>query len=522
MRTLVDLLEQSVQRWGQYPAVSLQSDHPKDWTYAALWERVRRGGAMLRERGVGKGDRVILWAPNRPEWVAAFFAIHVCGAVVVPLDLRSREAFLAEIEAQTQPRVIIAGKEQAAQLRGTHAPVIVLDGFEEPDAAALPQADDDRQAEAAAELVFTSGTTGNPKGVILTHANILANVRMFAPSFPATPKKRVLSILPLSHMFEQMAGLFIPLAGGASIIYTGSLRPDAIFAAMAERHITNMSCVPQVLQLFREGIEREVRKQGRLKQFERLHALAAHLPLPVRRLIFRQIQARMGGSFEYFVSGGAYLDPELARWWEALGIKVAQGYGMTEASPVVAGHSLWDRDPASVGRPGPGIDLQIAADGEILVRGANVMPGYWQNPEATAEVFVDGWYQTGDLGWLDGSGRLHLRGRKKNLIVLANGMNVYPEDLERELAADPRVKDAVVLGLRQGQDVEIHAVLLTASPESGSEIVRAANRRLAPHQQIRRHTVWPDETFPATLTLKPKRAEIEARLEELKRSHADS
>ena len=216
----------------------------------------------------------------------------------------------------------------------------------------------------------------------------------------------------------------------------------------------------------------------------------------------------MGGAFEFFVSGGAHLDPALARWWEALGFKVVQGYGMTEAAPVVACHTVEHRDPFSVGRPLSGVEVTVAEDGELLVRGENVTQGYWQNPQATAEAFEDGWYKTGDLGAFDRAGCLHLRGRKKNMIVLANGMNVYPEDVEHVLTQDPRLKDAVVLGKSRRQDVEVHAVLLGATAEDAPAIIKAANLRLQPHQQVRGHTLWPDEAFPMTPTLKVKRAEV--------------
>jgi long-chain acyl-CoA synthetase len=248
-----------------------------------------------------------------------------------------------------------------------------------------------------------------------------------------------------------------------------------------------------------------------------LHGIASHLPLAARRLLFRRVLQRMGGSFEFFVSGGAYLDPALARWWEGLGIKVLQGYGMTEAAPIISADTLRERNPGTVGRPLPGVEVRIAEDDEILVRGANISPGYWHNEQATAEAFVDGWYYTGDLGEIDRRGCLRLRGRKKNMIVLGSGMKVHPEDVEVALLTDKSVKDAVVLGLTNGQDVEVHAVLVLAK-DAGEvpPIIREVNARLAPHQAIRDYTIWPDDTFPLTPTLKPKRAEIMARLPELR------
>jgi long-chain acyl-CoA synthetase len=512
--TLVELLEQAAREWGPNPAVRLHGEDGWGWTYGELYDASRRAAAYLLAQGVAKGDRVVLWGPNRPEWIAAFFGVQIAGAIAVPLDVRSREELLSEIERQTQPVHMFAGREQLEQLGVARAAATALEDLP-PLLASLSPAPIGTGAvvpEDLAELVFTSGTTGDPKGVILTQRNITANVWMSRPGFKPSPKNRILSILPLSHMFEQAGGMFVPLIGGASITHVSSLRPDVIFDAIRENRITNMSCVPQVLSLFRDGVERELRRQGRAEQFERLHRLAQRLPLPVRRLLFRSLLKRMGGAFEYFVSGGAYLDPELARWWEGVGIKVAQGYGTTEASPVISTNTVHDRDFFSVGRPVRGLEVRIDEDKEILIRGPNVTPGYWQNPATTAEALVDGWYRTGDLGSLDGAGRLHLIGRKKNLIVLANGLNVYPEDIEHVLAHDPRLKDAVVLGLTRGQDVELHAVLLTDQPEAAGDIVRRANARLAPHQQIRRHTVWPEDSFPVTPTLKPKRAVIAERL----------
>ncbi len=515
MQTLVDLLEDAGKQWSRLPAVYYHGREPWQWTYAELLDATQRAAAYLQSVGVGKGDRVIIWGASRPEWVAGFFGTLLLGGVVVPLDVRSREDLLTRIEEQTQPVHMLLSKEQAAELHGVHAPYTRLEDLRDLLAAQTPLAESPVavQPDDIAELVFTSGTTGNPKGVILTHRNVVANVQQIRTAIQPSTENRVLGILPLSHMFEQTTGLLVPLVGGSSINYLSSLRPDQIFGVMKRNRITNMAVVPQVLSLFRAGIEQEIRKQGKQEQFARAQRLAARMPIFVRRRIFAKVLERMGGSFIFFVSGGAYLDPSLARWWETLGIKVVQGYGMTEASPVVACHNLNVRDHETVGRLLPGIECKIV-DGELLVRGENVTPGYWQNPKATAEAFEDGWYRTGDIGVFDKAGRLALRGRKKNLIVLANGMNVYPEDVEHALSTDPRVKDAVVLGISKGQDVELHAMLILQKDvtDDPAAIIRAANAQLGPQQQIRGHTLWQDETFPMTPTLKVKRAEVIARL----------
>jgi long-chain acyl-CoA synthetase len=519
METLPDLLTESARTWGSLPAVGFHDDKlPWSWTYAELLDRARRASAYLASQGVGKGDRLVFWGSNRPEWVAAFFGAQMLGAVVIPLDVRSQEDLLLRIEQQTEPKHLLLGKEQAASLKGeSHPPHTLFDELGAKLLNVAPGSFPPPAADDIAQLVFTSGTTGSPKGVILTHKNVVSNTRMTRTRVPPTPRNRVLSLLPLSHMFEQTTGLFTPLSGGASITYITSLRPDVIFGAMQAHRITNMSCVPQVLQLFRDGIEREVRKQGKQRAFERMHRIAGRLPMPIRRVAFRTMHRRLGGEFDFFAVGGAYLDPDLALWWESLGVRVVQGYGMTEAAPIVACHWLSKRNARSVGKPAPGVDMRIADDGEVLVRGDNISPGYWQNPAATAESFVDGWYRTGDLGSFDADGWLYLRGRKKNVIVLANGMNVYPEDVEHALQVDMRVRDAVVLGLTRGQETEVHAVLLLTKGAEGdaAEIVRAANQRLAPHQQVRRHTVWPADGFPLTPTLKVKRADVAERLAQM-------
>jgi len=234
----------------------------------------------------------------------------------------------------------------------------------------------------------------------------------------------------------------------------------------------------------------------------------------MRPLLFRSVRKRFGGHFRFFVSGGAYLPPKLAQRWENMGIRVMQGYGTTECSPVISGTSYDEHLLESVGKPLPGVEVRIAEDGEIEVRGPNVAPGYWKNPEATADAFQNGWHYTGDLGSMDDKGNLYLKGRKKNLIVLANGMKVYPEDIENILLTMPSVKDAVVVGLTgEDQGTVVHAVLLMEDPDEVGTAIQQTNRQLASHQQIRSYTIWPEQDFPRTYTLKAKRPEVLKKLQ---------
>ncbi len=524
METLGQLLDETAQRHGSRVALQMWGAHgiTERWTYDDLQRYAYAVAHYLHDQGLRKGDRLILWAPNTMRWQGVFYGAMVAGVVVVPLDTESVEEFLTKIESRTAAMLIVSSTQLLRGLKETHAPSIALEDLDTllpsrdtltPISRAQPAPDD------PAELVFTSGTTGAPKGVVLTHQNILscgqAVTRILAPQVTFN----FLSLLPLSHMFEQMAGIYAML-GGARVTYVETLRPAVIFGAIEQERVTIIACVPQVLHLFMQGIEREVRKRGKIRQWELLHAIARWVPFSLRHYLFPAVHQRIGAQFEFFICGGARLDPALGQKWENMGIRVAIAYGMTEASPGVTTNTYNHRDMHSVGWPFACNEVRIAEDGEVLVRGTNVFHSYWQDDVATRAAFEDGWYKTGDLGFLDSRGRLHLKGRKKNMIVLSNGFNVYPEDVEHVLlTSDPSVIDAVVIGLeRPNGDTEVHAILLTKDPDHADAAVSAANRSLATHQRIKSHTVWPDEDFPRTRKLDAKRQEMLARLLQMRTS----
>jgi long-chain acyl-CoA synthetase len=360
-----------------------------------------------------------------------------------------------------------------------------------------------------AEIVYTSGTTGAPRGVMLTHRNLLSNVEALNELVPSDPGFRALSVLPLSHLFEQTCGLLLPLRGGGAIAFADVLQPASIQRDMVEYRVTTMVLVPRVLNLFMQAVEGKVRREGKTRSWRLACLLAEHLPMRLRRVLFRRVIQGFGGRLSFLVSGGAALAPDLQRKWELMGIPVLQGYGTTETSPIITGTSVRDRRSRSVGKALPGTELRLTSEGEILVKGPNVMRGYWKNPEATAAALEDGWYHTGDLGELDAEGRLYLKGRKKDLIVLANGLKVYPEDIEDVLRRVAGIAEAVVLESPSAAGPQIHAVLLcdTTHPDPGA-MVRAANNQLAPHQRIRSWEIWPEPDFPRTHTIKIKRGEV--------------
>ncbi|GAC1397681.1 MAG: hypothetical protein NVS4B12_09100 [Ktedonobacteraceae bacterium] len=512
MTTIPHLFFQSAERFSTRSALlePLDTGEIACLSYADMQKRSEGFAGYLQKQHIKSGDRLLLWCPSRIDWLIAYLGTLLVGMVVVPLDVSSKEDFLRRIAETTESRFLITTQKHYTGLKKPPVPLIDID--------ALPQEDFDStqvpiaQEDDLAELVFTSGTTGQPKGVMLSHKNIVSNVLAALAVIDVSANDRALSILPLSHMFELMIDIAL-LAKGASILYARTLSPDTLLKLLGSQHVSVMVLVPQALQLFLSGIEREVRRQKREKAWEILHRIASYMPFALRHFLFRAVHMRFGGHFRFFVSGGAYLPPKLGQRWENMGFRVIQGYGATECAPVIAATPLREHNLTSVGKPLPGVEVRIANDKEILVHGPNVALGYWKNPEATALAFQDGWYHTGDLGTIDERGDLYLKGRKKNLIVLANGMNVYPEDIENIFTTIPGIKDAVVIGLTEGeQDPQVHGILLVDDASKAKAIVQQVNKQLASHQQVRSFTIWPHDDFPRTHTMKVKRQDVLAML----------
>ena len=503
MDTLVELLETSSESFGASPALLIKPNFRYlVWSYADLWNDSGRVASFLQDKGIKKGDRILLWGPNMPQWVLGFFGALRAGAVPVPLDVRSTPDFVSKVVEVTEPRLAFVSRTSQQSAPGDLLSGLFLVPLEDLDQqvagfSTKPTAVDIKPDDLA-EIIFTSGTTGYPKGVILTHRNILSNAQAVQRIFPCSTSDRFLSLLPLSHMLEQFGGLLVLLLSGARIVYLVSRQPSLVFKAIQENRITLLLMVPQGLQLLMNGIEREVEQQDKARVWRAMHRLAPRIPMLARRRLFGSVHKSLGGRFRCILSGGAFLEPDLARKWENLGIPVVEGYGATEASPAIAFNSLPRRVLGSVGRSLPGQEVRIAEDGEVLVRGPIVTAGYWRNEPATEAAFEDEWYKTGDLGYLDDSGQLYLRGRKKDLIVLANGQNVYPEDIERLLNTHSAVTEGVVVGMpaEENGGETVHAVLLVIEPQLSRDVIREVNGKLADHQRISGYTVWHQEDSP--------------------------
>ncbi|MEA2025348.1 MAG: AMP-binding protein, partial [Chloroflexota bacterium] len=362
-----------------------------------------------------------------------------------------------------------------------------------------------------AEVIFTSGTTSDPKGVMLTHAQIVHTARGFAQTLIGPRPDRVLVIVPLSHMLAQTLPLLMGLVSGSTLVFLHALTSKAIRATMQREHITAVPLAPQLISIIMQGIEAEARRSGREESLQRARRIARWLPFPLRRLLFRSVLAPFGGALEVIGSGGAMLNEDLQRAWETFGIRIVQGYGTTECA-AVCGHTRARQRVGTVGPPLAGLEVRIASDGELLVRGPNVMSGYWEAPEATAEVLdPDGWFHTGDAARIDARGELVILGRTRDRISLPNGLNVYPEDVEAALVATGAVRAAVVFEPTPGR---LAAVLVPSDRGSGETeldaAVRQANATLAPHQRLGAWRRWPEDDFPRTHTLKVRPGPVKA------------
>jgi long-chain acyl-CoA synthetase len=524
--TLVELLDRASGRAPDRVALVMRRGLRQErWSYRELAEASRRVATTLAGVSVKPADRILTWSANDPWLVAAYFAAWRLGAVIVPLDLRMAEEVAVRIGRAARPTLALIGpdvSEAAADALGVRRLRLAPEELEPkgpgdavsvsgPVAVIGPAGP---APDSLAEILFTSGTTTDPKGVMLTHGQLIHSTRTITLT-AGRDAERGLSLIPLSHMYGQIVPLLHGLVTGSTLTFLSTLAPSALFEALRRDRISVITAVPAVLRLLLDGIESEAQRQGRLDRLRRLRRIALRLPLRVRRLLFRPVLSRLGGSLEVVTCGGALLPPELQLGWEAMGVRVVQGYGATECA-TITGHSRTSRRTGSVGLPLAGIEIRLGDDGEILVRGPSVMSGYWERPRETAQALAGGWLHTGDAGGF-ADGELVILGRTGDRIALPSGLNVYPEDVEAALlAADGRgapvasrvIKSALVT---EGGPGELVAIIVPLAGTSDVEIdaaVRAASATLAPHQRLRRWVRWPDDDFPRTHTLKVRRAAV--------------
>ena len=519
MDTLLDLLERFTSL-GDREAIRYHNGY-RTWklTYRQLYRRICAFAGFLDQRSVRKGDRLLLWGENRPEWAVVFWASVARGVEVVPIDFHSSIEFVRRIQSEILPRLIVVG-DQPARKAGDSLDTLGTDVLHFHDLADLPEIDELSPAAVSrddvVEILYTSGTTSEPKGVVHRHRNLCANLNPIGREIgryrtlarPFQPI-RLLDALPLSHMFGQLAGLFVPPLLGGAVVFSGDYSPGALIETVRRERVSVMISVPRLLQNLRNELERRFDLPERRPRY---HGIAGvGIPGVVARWwMFRDVHRALGLKFWCVVAGGARLDADLEDFWKRLGLVVVQGYGLTEASPVVAINHPFHARRGSIGKAVEGQEVRLASDGEILVRGESVVGEYIGAPSESATRVESGWLHTGDVAEIDDEGRLYFKGRKKDMIVTAEGLNVFPQDVESVLQALPAVKDSVVIGRRQNGDERIHAVLIlhegAAAPDS---IIREANSRLEAHQRIQSWSEWPAADFPRTAsTEKIKRGEV--------------
>jgi long-chain acyl-CoA synthetase len=523
-RTLPELLDEAVAESASAPFLGVRSSSTREisLTMAEFGRAVANAAARLAAAAEPRSRILVQGAPG-PGFAAALFAAGRADVVLVPLDVRMTADTIDRIAALTEPSAILLGTgstlEPVTIPRLASLPVVDLDALVDeppPEAVAALAARAPADPDLPLEILCTSGSTGNPKGVTVTQSMLLASTIRCLATIPAGGN-RFVSILPLSHIMEQVAGLIYAVAARAETEYITTLRPDVIGASIKGHRATALVVVPQVLELLFGAIRREADRSGSGRTFRRALRVARYLPVPMRRRLFRKVHDALGGELRLVMCSAAYLSPALQRSWEALGVEVIQGYGSTEAGLVTTnfrGRAPVDR----VGRSLPPTELRVEPDGEVVVRGPSVFAGYWEDPGSTAAAFTaDGWYRTGDYGELDADGSLRLIGRTRSLIALPNGMNVHPEDVEAALVTEGLVEPVVydAGGGRIALAYRPDAAFPDPVPDEAAAVaaaVRAANGRLALHQRVVEHAVFPEPDFPRTHTRKVQRSAVAERM----------
>ena len=487
------------------------------WSYRKIAETASLIAVELEQRGLVHGDRVLLWSENSPSWVAIFFGCMSQGIVVVPLDRQSPDSFVQRVQDQVKGKLLIVGGGVDPSRLSLLIPTVKLDelvarSLRHPPAKRMPSA----LPSDLIEIVYTSGTTSEPRGVCLTHMNLLSNLlpleneirryqwqeRLFRPV-------RFLNLVPLSHVFGQLMGMLVPQLLGGEVWFLNSFKPAEVLEVVRHRRISVLVTVPRFLDTLKETIEEKF--DGRGETLFRLGSASTGFLKNIWQ--GRAVHHLLGWKFWAFVSGGATLNPATGAFWRQLGFAVVQGYGMTETAALVSVVHPFKPRQGSIGKVLPGHEVMLSPEGEILVRGESVTPGLW-DPAGTGAKLTDdqGWLHTGDLAQKDSEGNLFFKGRQKEVIVTSAGLNIYPEDLERALNQQPEILACAVIGVEGKHGPEPLAVLL---PREGSDpriAVERANQILANHQQILRWTLWPERDFPRTPNQKIRKRDLLSRL----------
>ncbi|MFL6256086.1 MAG: AMP-binding protein [Pyrinomonadaceae bacterium] len=554
-RDLLELFETSAKRYSTRVAMRIERDgEHEQYTYADIQELATRAAAFFAAQGVKPADRILLVSHNAPEWGISYFGVLKAGATCVPVDPESKTEELVNFTRASGATALVLGEKADEEHPDLQEKLIEagLDArlwrYKEVFELTDEQSEDERIAllpakvspNAVASLIFTSGTTGQPKGVMLSHKNLTNMVSMLSSVFEMDTGDGILSVLPLYHTFEFSTGFLTPFSRGTQITYLADLNGEELARAIKNGHVTGMVGVPALWELLHRRIMSRLRERGEwvggaaeaLIKFN--SRLRDKTPFNLGSVIFRPIHSGLGGQIRYLISGGSALNEKIKRDMHGLGFTILEGYGLTEASPVLTVTRPQNAlNATSVGKPLPGVEVRISDPdatgiGEVIARGPNVMLGYYQNETATQSAIVSRWLHTGDLGRIDENGNLYLVGRSKELIVDTNGKNVYPDEIEELYKDSPYVKEIGVVGLPDGIGEKVAALVF---PDYDHDIAlerSEVQRRIENHFREVSSTLpfykrikslyFAEEELPRTATRKVKRREVVKLIQSLEES----
>jgi long-chain acyl-CoA synthetase len=552
MLTFYGLFVECAQRWPENIALQMQRrDRLESYTYSEVRHMAESIASWIEKTGHKPGSRVAILADNHPRWIAVYLGIIAAGCIAVPLDTAFHADQVEKLLNDSGSSLLFA---DFSHIRIAHEAIaglsVQLVLTDVPGGAReIPSLDEiiaggpknfspaSVAEDNLAALLYTSGTTADPKGVMLTHGNLIGETEAVFGWAHIGPEDALLGILPLFHALAQMANLLLPLVRGSRVVFLETLNTTELLRALKERNITAFACVPQFFYLIHEHIQKQVAQKGAFAK------IAARILMAVTRsgrrlgwnsgkLFFRPIHQMFGKNMRYLVTGGSRWDPQVGRDFYSLGIDILQAYGLTETTGGAFATPPDDNAIGSAGKPLKGVEAKIVGPepdeagrpvGEIAIRGPIVMKGYWNRPDATAAVLRDGWLYTGDVGYFDSDGNLFITGRKKEVIVLASGKNIYPEEIEAHYQKSPVIQEICVLGLTSapgepfserlhGVIVPNFEVLKQRKIVNTREIIRfdveGLSQQLPATKRILSYEIW-QEGLPRTTTRKLKRFEIE-------------
>ena len=554
VRRFPDLIAVELQR--EASAIAAGAAPVESYTFSQLRTMAESVGHWLLQSNITEGSKCAFLAANHPLWVAAYLGVLASGNTAVPLDI----AYHAD-----QVRKLLLDSDSVLLFTDTHRlplareatkdlpiKLVLIDAHDPEDGTLLLQdifsagpgnfQPKPVTADDIAMLLYSSGTTGDPKGVMLSHGNLEAEAEGVFEVFDVGPKDAILGILPLFHSLAQMANIMLPLSCGMRVVYLESLNTADLLRALQERGITFFACVPQFFYLILERIQKEVAQKGDLvrmlfRTMLALNTFTRKFGLNLGKVFFGPVHHMLGAGMRYLITGGSRFDPAVGRQFEALGFTMLQGYGMTETCGAASVTPPYDNVVGSIGKPLPGNEMTLfdaqpspehngAHVGEIAFRGGIIMAGYYRRPDATAAMYRDGWLMSGDLGYRDSASNFFITGRKKDVIVLSNGKNVYPEEIEAHYQQSPNIKEVCVLGLQSAPgepfSERLHAVIVPdfdalrrAKIVNVGDMLRfeieGLSAQLPSTKRILSYEIWQDD-LPRTSTRKIKRFEVEQRV----------